>query len=110
MRIRATCHACNRDFLFFELRKAGTGAADRCPNCDQLLGSRGLLAVRAEQALAVLVGSLEDLARQDPNFTVHAGSVLKPVEDALASITAPPAAKPGSSPRRRWRRLRTVAA
>lgn len=72
MRIRATCRACERDFLFFELRNTGTGVADRCPNCDRLLGTRGLLAVRAEQALAVLVGSLEELARHDPNFTVHA--------------------------------------
>jgi hypothetical protein len=109
MRIRATCHACDRDFLFFELRNTGTGIAERCPNCDRLLGARGVLAVRAEQALAVLVGSLEDLGRSHPNFTVHTGSVLKPVDDALATLTARPAAEPEEPPRRRWRRLRVAA-
>jgi hypothetical protein len=89
MRIRATCHACDRDFHFFELRNAGTGMAGRCPNCDRPLGVRGVLAVRAEQALAVLVGSLEELARQDPNFTVRASSVTGPVEKALATLAAP---------------------
>ena len=109
MRIRATCHACDRDFLFFELRNTGAGIADRCPNCDRLLGARGVLAVRAEQALAVLVGSLEDLGRSHPNFTVHTGSVLKPVDEALATLTARPAAEPREPPRRRWRRMRVAA-
>ena len=95
MRIRATCHACDRDFLFFELRNGGTGIVDRCPNCDRPLGVRGVLAVRAEQALAVLVGSLEELARQDPKFTVRASSVTRPVEKALAALAAPPEEPPG---------------
>ena len=90
MRIRATCHACDRDFLFFELRNTGAGIADRCPNCDRLLGARGVLAVRAEQALAVLVGSLEELARSHPNFTVHTGSVLKPVDERPRDPHRPP--------------------
>lgn len=89
MRIRATCHTCDRDFLFFELRNTGAGIADRCPNCDRLLGVRGVLAVRAEQALAVLVGSLEELARQDPNFTIRASSVERPIENALAALVTP---------------------
>ena len=94
MRIRATCHACDRDFLFFELRNTGAGRADGCPNCDRPLGARGLLAVRAEQALAVLVGSLEELARQNPNFTVRGSSVTRPVENALATLVAPPEKPP----------------
>jgi hypothetical protein len=109
MRIRATCHACNRDFLFFELRNTGTGITDRCPNCDRPLGARGVLAVRTEQALAVLVGSLEDLCRSHPNFTVHTGSVLKPVDEALAPLTVRPTSKPEEAPRRRRRRLRVAA-
>jgi hypothetical protein len=103
MRIRATCRACERDFLFFELRNTGTGVADLCPNCGRLLGARGLLALRAEQALAVLVGSLQELARHDPNFTVHAGTVLRPVENALAGLAAPPA-DPAERPNRWWSR------
>ena len=106
MRIRATCHACDRDFLFFELRNTDSGIANRCPNCDRLLGPRGLLAVRAEQALAVLTESLEELARHHPNFTVHARSVLGPVENALETLTARPVAEPEepTSPwwKRRW--------
>jgi hypothetical protein len=109
MRIRATCRACDRDFLFFELRNTGAGITDRCPSCNRLLGARGLLAVRAEQALAVLVGSLEELARHDPNFTVHAGTVLKPVEDALTTLAVGPAAKPEKPLRRRWQRQRIAA-
>lgn len=108
MRIRATCHACHRDFLFFELRNTGTGVADRCPNCHRLLGTRGLLAVRAEQALAVLTGSLEELARHHPNFTVHASSVLGPVENALETLTAPPVAEPQEPPGPWWKRRRAA--
>ena len=109
MRIRATCHACSRDFLFFELRNTGAGITDRCPNCDRPLGARGILAVRAEQALAVLVGSLEDLGRSHPNFTVQPGSVLRPVDEALEGLTARPAAEPEEATRRRWKRLRVAA-
>ena len=109
MRIRATCHACDRDFLFFELRNTGAGIADRCPNCDRPLGARGVLAVRAEQALAVLVGALEDLGRGNPNFTVHSTSVLKPVDDALATLAARPAEESEGRPRRWSRRLRVAA-
>lgn len=89
MRIRATCHACDREFLFFELRKVGTGVSDRCPNCHAPLGVQGLLAVRAEQAMAILVGSFDDLAGHQPNFTVHAGSVLRPIENALTPVALP---------------------
>jgi hypothetical protein len=108
MRIRATCRACERDFLFFELRNTGTGVSDRCPSCDRLLGVRGLLAVRAEQALAVLVGSLEELARHDPNFTVHASSVLGPVERAVADLATPPVADPAEPTDRWWQRRRAA--
>jgi hypothetical protein len=108
MRIRATCRACERDFLFYELRNAARGVPDHCPNCGRLLGVRGLLAVRAEQALAVLVGSLEELARHDPNFTVHAGSVLRPVENAVADLAAPPVDDSADSPNRWWQRRRAA--
>jgi len=108
MRIRATCHACERDFLFYGLRKAAAGIADRCPNCDRLLGARGLLAVRAEQALAVLVGSLDELARHDPNFTVHPSSVLRPVENALANLGSPAIAEPEEPSNRWWQRRRAA--
>jgi hypothetical protein len=107
MRIRAVCRACERDFLFFELRTT-TGVADRCPNCDRFLGARGILAVRAEQALAVLVGSLDELARHGPNFTVHASTVLTPVENALTELSVPPTADPASPPNRPWQRRRAA--
>ena len=103
MRIRATCHACDQDFLFFELRSIGAGMADCCPNCDRPLGVRGVLAVRAEQALAVLVGSLEELARHDPNFTVRASSVTRPVEIALTTLVAP-----SEEPPTWWKRRRAA--
>ncbi len=83
MRIRATCHACGRDFLFLKLRNVDAPAADRCPHCAQLLGVRGLQAIRAEQALAILIEALGELARHHPNFTIRAGSVLRPVEEAV---------------------------
>ena len=108
MRIRATCRACERDFLFYELRNTATGVADRCPSCGRPLGVRGLLAVRAEQALAVLVGTLDELARHDPNFTVHPGTVLRPVENALADLVAPPADESAEQPNRWWQRRRAA--
>lgn len=104
MRIRATCHTCDVDFLFFELRNTGTGIGDSCPNCHGPLGVRGLLAIRAEQALAVLVRSLEELGRQDPNFTVRASSVTQPVENALATLAAPPEDPPSPW----WKRRRAA--
>jgi ribosomal protein L34E len=109
MRIRATCHACDRDFLFFELRNVGSGVADRCPNCDRPLGVQGLRAVRAEQAMAILVGALDDLADHHPEFTVHADSVLRPIENALTPLALPPAPEVEEHrPRRRWRRVRAA--
>ena len=111
MRIRASCDACGRDFLFFELRHVDGRDANRCPNCHQLLGVRGLLAVRAEQALAVLVESLDDLARHDPNFTVNTGSVLRPVEEAVAGLAAQPAVDLDEEARRKgWWKGRRAAA
>jgi hypothetical protein len=105
MRIRATCHACNRDFLFFELRHGDPSTTDRCPNCQRPLGVRGVQAVRAEQALAILVHSLEELARRDPNFTVRKSTVLAPIEEALAPL----AASEHPAARRRWSRTRAAA-
>jgi hypothetical protein len=99
MRIRATCNACHRDFLFFELRHGDPGTTDRCPNCRQPLGVRGILAVRAEQALAILAHSLEELARHEPNFTIREKSVLTPIEEALAPLATPPATQPMERPR-----------
>ena len=104
MRIRATCHACDRDFLFFELRNTGDGIADSCPNCGRPLGVRGLLTVRTEQALAVLVASLEELARHNPNFSVRASSVTRPVEKALANLVDPPEEPPNAW----WKRCRAA--
>ena len=100
MRIRATCLACNRDFLFFQLRHGDPWTTDRCPHCDRPLGVRAVVAVRAEQALAVLVHSLEELGRHQPNFTVRKTTVLGPVEDALGPITAPPAGSEEPRPNR----------
>ena len=90
MRIRATCNACNRDFLFFELRHGDPWTTDRCPNCRRPLGVPGALAVRAEQALAILAHSLEELGRHEPNFTVREASVLTPIEAALAPLAPEP--------------------
>jgi hypothetical protein len=109
MRIRATCHFCSRDFLFFELRNTGgSRLADQCPNCGSVLGVRGLTAVRTEQALAVLLESLDELTRHEPNFTVHRDSVLRPVDAALEPLTALPAKGPPKR-KRRSKRLNPVA-
>jgi hypothetical protein len=109
MRIRATCHACNRDFLFFQLRHGDPWTTDRCPHCDRPLGVRGVLAVRAEQALAVFIHSLEELGRHHPDFTVRETSVLAPIEDALEPLTASPAASERFRPPRWWNRPKVAA-
>ncbi len=102
MHIRATCNACNRDFLFFQLRHGDPWTADRCPHCDRRLGVEGLLAVRAEKALALLVRSLDDLGRHNPNFTVRPTSILGPIENAIAPLAPPPAATSKQARRNRW--------
>ena len=109
MRIRATCNACNKDFLFFELRHGDPWITDRCPNCNRPLGVPGVLAVRAEQALALLVHALDELGRQEPNFTVRETSILAPIDEALAPLVARLATSEPSRSESRGSRPRAAA-
>jgi hypothetical protein len=88
MRIRATCTNCGRDFYFFQLYRADPVQNDRCPHCSTHLGIPGVrhLAQEAEQAAAILVGTLQRIAVRNPRFTVHADTVLPAVSDALDAL------------------------
>ena len=111
MRIRATCDACGRDFLFFQLYNADVWHADQCPHCQTHLGVTNLrhLALAADRALAALVSVLSQVAERSPKFTIEPSSVLERLEEAtvaLAPADSPPA------PRKEWpvRRRRARAA
>ncbi len=112
MRIRATCERCGRDFLFFQLYAAGPEVSDRCPSCSAHLGIMGVgrQAARAEQALASLVQALEEMGEQR-RFTIQAGSVLGPIQEALGSGSEDDRTEHREQPRpgRPWRRLRRAA-
>jgi hypothetical protein len=91
VRIRATCHACERDFLFFELYNADRWHADRCPHCQTHLGVSGArqLMLAADRAGLGLVQALTELAAREPAFTVKADSVLDRIESAVSALADP---------------------
>lgn len=91
MRIRATCDACGRDFLFFQLYNADAWQADSCPHCHADLGVPNLrhLALAADRALTALVAVLEQIAARSHSFTVTRDSVLRPLETAVQLLTEP---------------------
>jgi hypothetical protein len=111
MRIRATCNACGRDFLFFELYNADAWHDDRCPHCNRHLGMTGArhLALAADRAAARLVQALREIADRTPGFAVKPDSVLGRIEEVIAELAPQPAdpdedvdAEPTT--RRRWLR------
>jgi hypothetical protein len=92
MRIRATCNACGRDFLFFQLYNADPWHNDRCPHCNRHLGllNGRHLALAADRAAASLANSLRAIADRNPAFSVKRDSVLGRIEDVVAELAAPP--------------------
>ena len=101
MRIQAICHACGREFLFFQLYHADPWQADRCPHCSAYLGIRHIraLAVAGDRALTALVGVLERLGEGRLGFTVDPASLLARLEaavDVLAAQDAGPREQPAT--------------
>jgi hypothetical protein len=116
VRIRATCHACERDFLFFQLYNAtDQWHADRCPHCNRHLGINGLsrLAVAADRTAANLVAVLTEIADRDRAFTVKPDSVVARIDEITATLAASPAERatqtsPAPPERRMWPRRRAA--
>lgn len=90
MRIRGTCDACNRDFLFVQLYSADPAHADRCPRCDHHLGIVGIaqLALAADRAATNLVRVLEGIAARDRAFTVERASVIDRIDEAARATAS----------------------
>lgn len=111
MRIRATCHACGKDFLFFQLYNADAWHADKCPNCQVDLGVPNLrpLALAADRALSGLATALEQIADRSPGFALKRESVLHRLEQAADSLAEK---RPLTPPKegRGWRRSNRRAA
>jgi hypothetical protein len=110
MRIRATCHSCRRDFLFFQLYNADPGRGDRCPHCTNHLGVIGAhrVALAADQAAASLATALEGFADRGPSFSVLPDSVLVRIQAAVDALSRTGAQdEPGDVDQRV---IRTVAA
>lgn len=110
MRLRATCHACEKDFLFFELYNAERWHHDRCPRCHTHLGIPGVrhLMQAADDAALTLLSTLEQMKDRAPAFSIH----VDPWRPRLEAIATPPdpdgAGLPPPSLRARLRR-RTAA-
>ncbi len=90
MRVRATCDDCGREFLFFQLYNTHPDAADRCPHYGRHLGVVNVrpLALQVERAAARLTAGLNELAARNPAFRVEPDTVLGPVTDAVAALSA----------------------
>lgn len=73
MRLRATCHACEKDFLFFELYNAHPADSDRCPRCQAPLGIPDVrrLMLAADQAALALFSMLEQMKDRAPGFSIQ---------------------------------------
>ena len=106
MRLRATCHTCDKDFLFFELYNAEPADSDRCPRCGTPLGIpdvRRLMQAADEAALA-LFSTLEQMKDRAPGFSIQ----LEPWIPRLEAVAASPAPSdvraPSPSFRDRFRR------
>jgi hypothetical protein len=110
MRVHATCDHCGRKFLFFQLYNADPGSADRCPHCSRHLNVLNVrpLARGVDRAAAQLIHCLNELAARDPKFRVDPDSLLGPIRDALAPLTAgeddapPETARPDNVHHLRW--------
>ena len=87
MRIRATCHSCRRDFLFFQLYNADPGRGDRCPHCTNHLGVIGAhrVALAADQAAAGRAHAAGAHHRGEPGA---AGEVVYGAADGAVVIGA----------------------
>jgi hypothetical protein len=96
MRIRATCHACGRDFLFFQLYNADPRDSDRCPHCHTHLGVGNLrpLALEADLALSRLALRLEGLVDGTPAFTLRGDSVLEHLRRLVEMLSDPTGSDP----------------
>lgn len=92
MRLRATCHSCSKDFLFFELYNAAHWDDSRCPRCQAHLGipNARRLFLATDQAAIALLSSLNQIAEREPNFTLHAEPWLQRLA-AVAAATERPA-------------------
>lgn len=90
MRVHATCDHCGREFLLFQLYNAEPCTADRCPHCSRHLGVSNVrpLAVGVDRAGTELVRCLNELAARDPRFRVDPDTLLGPIRDALAPLSA----------------------
>lgn len=90
MRVHATCGHCGREFLLFQLYNAEPATADRCPHCRRHLGviNARPLALSVDRAGAQLVRCLNELAARDPEFRIDPDTVLDPIRDVLAPLTA----------------------
>ena len=90
MRVRATCDACGRQFLFFQLYNADPDDADRCPHCGRHLGVVNVrsLARQADRAADRLTDCLNELAARGPAFRIDPDSILGPISDAVAALSA----------------------
>lgn len=93
MKITAVCDTCEREFLLGQLVESQiTG---RCPWCGEFLVP-GYLATlpelvrRAETSGSELVRVLGRLGGEWTRFRIRAGSVLGPLEQALAGEEKPP--------------------
>jgi hypothetical protein len=109
MRLRATCHACEKDFLFFELYNADPADSDRCPRCRTPLGIPDVrrLMLAADQAALSLFSTLEQMKDRAPGFSIQLDPWLPRLE-AVASSAA--GAARASAPGLRDRLRRRVAA
>lgn len=92
MRIRATCHACQRDLLLFQLYNTPPGDADKCPHCQRNLGVPNIrvLARAADEASARLINVLHQLGERHPGLGINAESLLAPIEEALEHLPTTP--------------------
>ena len=99
MRIQATCHACGRDFLFFQLYHADPWQVDKCPHCSVHLGIPHIrhLALAGDRALSGLVRVLERMGEGRLGFTVEPQSVLARIEEAV-DVLAPRTQRPHDEP------------
>ncbi len=88
MRARAVCDDCGRQFL--QLYNAHPDDADRCPHCGRHLGVVNVrpLALQADRAAARLTDCLNELAARSPAFRIDPDSILGPISDAVAALSA----------------------
>lgn len=91
MRIRATCHNCDRDFLVVQLYRADAWHADKCPHCSAHLGVVNIrpLALTADHSIDALVDALDQIAARHPAFTLNTESVRGRVDESVRAVNQP---------------------